>query len=163
MAPSSLLQVHTHKGKQDGGQWGIFTNFDIFSTLFFVQHLGPDACSAVRGQQFRAKNIKVTKNIFKHFLELQTFCTVQGHSAVLFQHKSQNKIARKQHRIGAAFLQDYCIVRILIIPTSLYTKINIHTFLFNFMGGLMRIKLQYLLGIQQQITVTLGTLSTVRV
>ena len=34
MAPSSLLQVHTHKGKQDGGQWGIFTNFDIFSTLF---------------------------------------------------------------------------------------------------------------------------------
>ena len=34
VAPSSLLQVHTHKGKQDGGQWGIFTNFDIFSTLF---------------------------------------------------------------------------------------------------------------------------------
>ena len=32
MAPLSLLQVHTHKGKQDGGQWGIFTNFDIFST-----------------------------------------------------------------------------------------------------------------------------------
>ena len=31
MAPLSLLQVHTHKGKQDGRQWGIFTNFDIFS------------------------------------------------------------------------------------------------------------------------------------
>ena len=68
-AKKSASSSHTHKGKQDGGQWGIFTNFDIFSTLFFVQHLGPDACSAVRGQQFRAKNIKVTKNIFKHFLE----------------------------------------------------------------------------------------------
>ena len=64
--------------------WGIFTNFDIFLTLFFTHHLGPDAYSAVRGQQFRAKNIKVAKIFWKHFLELQTFCTVQGHSAVLF-------------------------------------------------------------------------------
>ncbi len=47
----------------------IFFQYDFF----FTQQLGPDACSAVRGQQFRAKNIKVTKNIFKHFLELQTF------------------------------------------------------------------------------------------
>ena len=34
MAPLSLLQIHTHKGKQDGGQWGIFTNFDIFQHYF---------------------------------------------------------------------------------------------------------------------------------
>ena len=33
-AKKSASSSHTHKGKQDGGQWGIFTNFDIFSTLF---------------------------------------------------------------------------------------------------------------------------------
>ena len=47
---------HT-KEKKDGCQWGFFTNFDIFSKRIFSQHLGPDACSAVRGQWIWAKNI----------------------------------------------------------------------------------------------------------
>ena len=82
-AIKSASSTHTQR-KTRWRPMGHFYKLWYFFNMIFVQHLGPDACSAVRGQQFRAKNIKVTKNIFKHFLELQTFCTVQGHSAVLF-------------------------------------------------------------------------------
>ena len=35
VAPSSLFQVHTHtKENKMEASWGIFTNFDIFLTLF---------------------------------------------------------------------------------------------------------------------------------
>ena len=63
----------THKGKERWPPMGHFLKLRYFFNMIFSQHLGPDACSAVRGQQFRAKNIKVAKIFWKHFLELQTF------------------------------------------------------------------------------------------
>ena len=71
-AIKSASSSHTNEKKM--AAIGAFSQTLIFFQYdFFTQHLGPDAYSAVRGQQFRAKNIKVTKNIFKIFLELQTF------------------------------------------------------------------------------------------
>ena len=66
MAPLSLFQVHTQRKRKMAAN-GEFSKTLIFFQHDFSQHLGPDACSAVRGQQFRAKNIKVTKNISNIF------------------------------------------------------------------------------------------------
>ena len=145
VAPSSLFQVHTHKGKQDGGQLGHFHKLWYFSYIIFTHYLGPDAYSAVRGQQFRAKNIKVAKIFWKHFLELQTFCTVQGHSAVLFSTNSEQNYKIKQLNIGSMISTRSLHNAHTIFP-QLNTNVYLHTFPLYVMGGLMRINLQYLLG-----------------
>ena len=69
---------------------GLFTNLDIFSKrIFFSQHLGPDAFSAVRGQWIRAKNIKDIKEHFsKLFRIANIFVQYKGLAQCFFNTKN---------------------------------------------------------------------------
>ena len=73
-----------------------FINFDIFSNMIFSQHLRPDACSVVRGQQFRAKNIKDTKKHFQTFFRIANiFVQNKGIAQCFFSTKVRATLLEK--------------------------------------------------------------------
>ena len=77
------------------GAAGAFSQTLIFFQMIFSQHFRARRMQRSQRATIQGKNIKDIKSIFKHFQNCKHFCTVQGHSAVLFQHKSQDSITRK--------------------------------------------------------------------
>ena len=95
MAPLSLLQIHTHKGKQDGGQWGIFTNFDIFSTLFLYSIQGQTHVAQLEGNNLGQKISKLQKTFSNIFQNCKHFVQYKGIAQCFFSTKVRAKLLEK--------------------------------------------------------------------
>ena len=89
-----LVHVLTQGKKKNVCQLGLFTNFDIFSKGFFLEHLGPEVFSAVKGTLKIGKKISKIKKYLKHFKNIaniivqykgmaQCFCSTIIRTALL--------------------------------------------------------------------------------
>ena len=133
MAPLCLVHVLTQRKRKMAAngafsQTLIFFQNDFFTT-FRARRMQRSQRATIQGKKYQRH-----KKHFQTFLKLQTF---------LYSTRAQCSAFSAQ-KLGQHYQKDYCIARILIVPTCLYTMVIIHTFPLSFMGGLMRMKIAIL-------------------
>ena len=139
--------------------WGIFTNFDIFLTLFLHIIQGQTHIAQLEGNNLGQKISKLQKYFENTFQNCKHFVQYKGIAQCFLAQNSEQNYKIKQLKKGAYFSTKSLHNAHTIFP-QFNTNTYLHTFPLYVMGGLMRINLQYLLGSQQQITVETVELGT---
>ena len=146
--------THTKENKMEAN--GAFSQTLIFFQHYFVQHFRARRMQRSQRATIQGKKYQSYKKHFQTFFRIANilYSTRAQRSAFLAQELEQNcqKSTQNQGCISTKSLHSAHTNFPQVNTKRLFTH-----FLFNLMGGLMRIKFEYLLGIHQQITVRLGT------